>query len=82
MYNIKKWCAKEDRKLTLDDCLIEFSRTALMDSTYDKSNIILVDDVIGTGCSMAKCMQLLGRQCEAMCIAVDWETFNSYNWDE
>ena len=51
-------------------------------SFKDSDNIVLIDNVIGTGCTMAKAMHLIHKQCDALCIAVDWKTFNSYNFDE
>ena len=43
-------------------------------------HIILVDNVIDTGATIARCIDLLGRPCEAMCIAVNWENYNKNNW--
>jgi len=46
----------------------------------EKDNVILVDNVIDTGATMARCIDLLHRPCEAMCIAVNWENYNKNNW--
>ena len=53
-----------------------FDKTIL--NNYD--NIIIVDNVIDTGATMSRCIQLLDRPCEAMCIAVNWENYNKNNW--
>jgi len=49
-------------------------------SRLDGHNIILVDNVIDTGSTMAKCIELLQRPCEAMCVAVNWENYNNHNF--
>jgi hypothetical protein len=47
---------------------------------FDGLNIVLMDNVIDTGVTMARCIDLIGHPCEAMCIAVNWENYNQYNW--
>ena len=74
LYDLKK---RLDRPVELTD--VDLFRTS---DPLDAENIVIVDDVIGTGAIIAKAIQLIGKPCQAMCVAVDWNTFNSYNWYE
>ena len=41
-----------------------------------KETIILVDNVIATGVSVSASIAAIGRPCEALCVAVDWNTYS------
>ena len=59
---------------------IELNNNEFTMNDYVKDKpIILIDNVIATGLTTQKCMHLLDRECSALCIAVDNETFNTYN---
>ena len=40
--------------------------------------IVLVDNVIATGTTMSAAIRAIGKPCEAVCIAVDFNTYKTY----
>lgn len=45
------------------------------------SSIVLLDNVVATGCTTKAAMNIIGKSCDALCIAVDWDKYNKYNKD-
>lgn len=65
--------------VTPNDVPLDLSRR-FSKRDFEGLNIVLMDNVIDTGVTMARCIDLIGHPCEAMCIAVNWENYNKHNW--
>ena len=47
-----------------------------------EGRLILIDNVIATGTTISACLRALGRDTDAACVAVDYNTYNKHNKKE